>query len=189
VATTPNFAWDEIPSSAAADVPYRVNILGRQVDATLEEVDGRARGAGTKNDAQDIRLDDLESWNTDQDTRLEEAESLLEDHTAKNSAQDTTLADHGAWLTDLATADEQAVSRMEDIEAKDTAQDTAAAALAARVTAGAAVKSVRLESGAWVWDLTAGTHYLIPDDTGQPVIRQTPWPMPLPAPANPALNW
>jgi len=182
MATTDVYGWDELSASSPADVPYRVNILAGEIDAALGTVDAKASAAGTKNAAQDIRLGDLESWNTDQETRLETAESLLEDHTG-------TLTDHGAWLTDLNTADEQAVSRLEDLEAKDVTQDTAAAALAARVTAGAAVKSVRLEAGAWVWDLTAGTHYLIPDDTGQPVIRQTPWPMPLPAPATPALNW
>jgi len=51
-----------------------------------------------------------------------------------------------------------------------------------------AVKCVRLESGKWVWDVTAAaTHYIIPDDTGQPVIRATPWPVP--NPTTPVLDW
>jgi lysophospholipase L1-like esterase len=121
--TTPNFDWDELSAASPADVPYRVNILAGQVDATMEEVDGRARGAVGKNEAQDIRLTDLESWNADQETRLETDESLLEDHTAKLAAQDTTLAahdtklaDHESWLQDKDTADAEADTRITAVE-------------------------------------------------------------------------
>lgn len=51
------------------------------------------------------------------------------------------------------------------------------------------VKCVHLEAGKWVWDgpdAPAATHYVLPDDTGALVVRATPFPTPL---AAPALNW
>lgn len=49
-----------------------------------------------------------------------------------------------------------------------------------------AVRSVRLESGQWVWDLVGGTHYAIPDHEGSLVVRAKPWPTPA---TTPALDW
>ena len=47
-------------------------------------------------------------------------------------------------------------------------------------------KCVRLEAGKWVWDTTAGTHYVIPDHTGALIVRAAAVPVPA---ATPALNW
>jgi hypothetical protein len=117
MATTPTQDWDEIPSSAAADVPYRVNVLARQIDATMAEVDARGATSTAKNAAQDLRLGDLESWNTDlqamaeeQDGRLVvvEAKNITQDGRlsvveAKNTAQDATLSGHEARVGGLET--------------------------------------------------------------------------------------
>lgn len=49
------------------------------------------------------------------------------------------------------------------------------------------VKCVRLEAGAWVWDITAAaTHYVIQDVGGSLVVRATASPAPA---STPALNW
>jgi hypothetical protein len=48
------------------------------------------------------------------------------------------------------------------------------------------VKCVRLESGKWVWDTVAGTHYVIPDAGGAFVVRATAQPIPT---ATPSLDW
>jgi len=54
------------------------------------------------------------------------------------------------------------------------------------VEAKQAVKCVRLESGKWVWDTVAGTHFVIPDHTGALIVRATAQPVPA---ATPALDW
>ena len=47
--------------------------------------------------------------------------------------------------------------------------------------------TIRLEAGAWVWDLAGATNYLLPDETGALVARATPGPVP--NPAKPEINW
>lgn len=50
------------------------------------------------------------------------------------------------------------------------------------------VKSVRLESGKWVWDPSGTpTHYVLLDHDGNPTVRATPWPVP--NPSTPSFNW
>lgn len=56
----------------------------------------------------------------------------------------------------------------------------------AALNAATFVKSVRLEAGKWVWDLTGATHYLIPDHTGALIARPTPRPTP---DVTPSFTW
>lgn len=48
------------------------------------------------------------------------------------------------------------------------------------------IKCVRLESGSWVWDTAAGTHYLILDLDGSLIVRASAQPIPA---STPVLNW
>ena len=77
MSTTEVYGWDELSASSPADVPYRVNILAGQIDADLDAVDTKATAAGTKNAAQDVRLGDLESWNTDLQNWQDEAPDVF----------------------------------------------------------------------------------------------------------------
>ena len=99
-------------------------------------------------------------------------------------AVDTTAGTWSPWTqaqtsanADTKNAEQDA--RLTSVEAKNTVQD-------GRLGAVEPVKCVRLESGAWVWDTAAGTHYVIPDHEGSLIIRATSRPVPA---ATPVLNW
>lgn len=98
----------------------------------------------------------------------------------KDSAVPTKL---GQDINDLATATNAA------LEANKADATTKYGGLPARVAAVEAkqhVACVRLESGKWVWDTAAGTHFVIPDHTGALIVRPTAAPVPA---ATSKLDW
>jgi len=102
-------------------------------------------------------------------------------------AVDTAAGTWSVWAQVQSKADADATNAAQDtrlnlVEAKNTAQDGRLDLVEAKQS----VKCVRLESGAWVWDTAAATHFVIPDHTGALVVRATAQPVPA---ATPALNW
>lgn len=88
--------------------------------------------------------------------------------TAKDVDHDAELADHETRISAAATKNTEQDGRLGVVEAKQP------------------VKCVRLESGAWVWDTSAGTHYVVPDADGNLIIHATAQPVPA---STPVLNW
>jgi hypothetical protein len=86
------------------------------------------------------------------------------------------------------TAGQRAISPDGDIVSAKAAFTSGATYVAANWNPSAQriIKCVRLESGAWVWDTAAGTHYLIPDPDGSLIVRATSQPIPA---VTPVLNW
>lgn len=103
---------------------------------------------------------------------------------ANNGGLALSAANLNAMEADIGNARTNAVTDA------NTYTDGQVATDRARLTAAEAkqaVKCVRLESGAWVWDNTsAATHYLIPDFDGSLIVRTTAQPVPA---STPVLNW
>jgi hypothetical protein len=149
-------------------------------EAKNAQQDSRLTGAEIKNTAQDGRLDAVEAKNTAQDTAITAARTGATAD-AKTYTDAEVLKDRNR-LTPIESKNTAQDGRLDGVEAKNVAQDGRLDAVEAKQS----VKCVRLESGVWVWDTVAGTHFVIPDHTGALIVRATAQPVPA---ATPALNW
>jgi len=186
----PQFATSDKIAATGDGLREDLNLLSATASAAITVEGSRAEGAA-KSYADSKDTDNRSAWAAADTTTLNSAKSYADGkfvpfwkaNTAYVAGQQVA-APNGDIVSAKANFTSGATYSATNWNA--SAQDGRLGALEAKQ----AVKCVRLEAGRWIWDVTAAaTHYLIPDETGQPVIRQTPWPMPLPDPTIPALNW
>lgn len=156
------------------------------------------------------RLSAIESKNTQQDTDITnartnaaaDAKTYTDGAVAADRTRLTTLEGAGyipAWKTATAyTAGQSVIAPNGDVVSAKVAFTSGASYAAANWNASAqdgrigaveakqAVKCVRLETGNWIWDTVAGTHFVIPAPDGSLVVRVTAQPVPA---TTPVLNW